>query len=63
MNLSIKSAYYEALNKNDMYPPWTIAFQPPPKLDVQPETNRDNTVIAKKSSQRDAYNLIQDEQP
>ena len=32
MNLSIKSAYYEALNKNDMYPPWTIAFQPPPNL-------------------------------
>ena len=32
MNLRIKSAYYEALNKNDIYPPWAIAFQPPPNL-------------------------------
>ena len=30
MNLCIKSAYDEALNKNEIYPPWTIAFQPPP---------------------------------
>ena len=61
MNLHIKSAYYEVLNKNDIYPPWTIAFQCP-KFDVQPQTSRDNHVIEKKSSQRDAYNLIQDEQ-
>ena len=29
MNLCITSTYYEVLNKNDIYPPWTIAFQPP----------------------------------
>ena len=32
MNLCIKSAYYEVLNKNDIYPPWTIEFQPPPHI-------------------------------
>ena len=29
MNLRIKAAYYETLIKNNIYPPWTIAFQPP----------------------------------
>ena len=32
MNLCLTSAYYEALNKNEIYPPWTIAFQPPSNL-------------------------------
>ena len=32
MNLCIKSAYYEALNKNEIYPPWTVAFHPSPNL-------------------------------
>ena len=32
MNLCIKSAYFEALNKNEIYPPWTFAFQPSPSL-------------------------------
>ena len=31
MNLCTKSSYYEALSKN-IYPPWSIAFQPPPNL-------------------------------
>ena len=57
MNLRIKSAYYEALNKNEIYPPWAIVFQPP-KHDVQPETNKNNNGIEKKSSQRNAHNLI-----
>ena len=32
MNLQIKSLYYETLNKNEIFPPWTIVFQPPPNL-------------------------------
>ena len=32
MNLHIKSAYYEVFDKNEIYPPWTVAFQPPPNL-------------------------------
>ena len=32
MNLLIKASYYEVLSKNNIYPPWTIAFQPPPNL-------------------------------
>ena len=30
MNLRIKSSFYEVLSKNEIYPPWTITFQPPP---------------------------------
>ena len=30
MNLRIKNSFYEVLNKNEIYPPWTIAFQSPP---------------------------------
>ena len=29
MNLRIKSSFYDALSKNDIYPPWAIAFQSP----------------------------------
>ena len=32
MNLRIKSAFYDALSSNEIYPAWTIAFQPPPNL-------------------------------
>ena len=32
MNLHIKASYYEPLSKNNIYPPWTIAFQPAPNL-------------------------------
>ena len=32
MNLHIKTSYFEPLSKNNIYPPWTIAFQPPPTL-------------------------------
>ena len=38
MNLYIKSSYYEALCKNDIFPPSTITFQTP-HLYVQPVTN------------------------
>ena len=36
MNLRIKSSFYELLSKNEIYPPWTIAFQPPPNLMTNP---------------------------
>ena len=29
MNLQMKSSYYDALSKNDIFPLWTIAFEPP----------------------------------
>ena len=32
MNLRIKSAFYEAVSSNEIYPAWTIVFQPPPNL-------------------------------
>ena len=32
MNLRIKSAFYDAISTNEIYPAWTIAFQPPPNL-------------------------------
>ena len=32
MNICIKASYYEALSMNNIYPPWTIAFQLPPNL-------------------------------
>ena len=32
MNLRTKSAFYEAISSNEIYPAWTIAFQPPPNL-------------------------------
>ena len=36
MNLRIKSSFYEALSKNEIYPPWTIGFQLPPNLMTNP---------------------------
>ena len=32
MNLRIKSSFYEAISSNEIYPAWTIMFQPPPNL-------------------------------
>ena len=32
MNLRIKSAFYDAISNNEIYPAWTITFQPPPNL-------------------------------
>ena len=32
MNLRIKSAFYDAISTNEVYPVWTIAFHPPPNL-------------------------------
>ena len=37
MNLRIKSSFYEVLSKNEIYPAWTIAFQPPPNLMTNPQ--------------------------
>ena len=32
VNLHMRASYYEALSKNNIYPPWTIAFHPPSNL-------------------------------
>ena len=32
MNLRIKSAFYDVISTNEVYPVWTIAFHPPPNL-------------------------------
>ena len=32
MNLRIKSSLYDAISNNEIYPAWTITFQPPPNL-------------------------------
>ena len=32
MNLRIKSSFYDAISINEIYPAWTITFQPPPNL-------------------------------
>ena len=32
MSLRIKSAFYDAISTNEIYPAWTKAFQPPPNL-------------------------------
>ena len=32
MNLRIKSAFYDAISNNEIYPAWTIVFWPPPNL-------------------------------
>ena len=38
MNLGIKPSFYEVLSKNEIYPAWTIAFQPPPNLMTNPQS-------------------------
>ena len=35
MNLWIKSSYYDALSKNEIFPPWAIALQPPNLMSSQ----------------------------
>ena len=30
MNLRIKSSFYDVLSNNEIYPAWTMTFQPPP---------------------------------
>ena len=53
MNLWIKAAYYEALNKNEIYPPGQL-HSCPPKFDIQSKEGRDNTDSKEKSSKRNA---------
>ena len=43
MNLRIKSAY-DAISSNEIYPAWTIAFQPPPNL--MTSTHQIETVVS-----------------
>ena len=53
MNLHIRSFYNDALVKNNIFPPWTIAFQLPPKL-MMSQNQTETIVLEKKSSQRNA---------
>ena len=57
MNLRIKAAYYEALIKNDIYPPWTIAFQPPPNL-MTNQRQADTIVALRKSQAKEMLNTL-----
>ena len=54
MNLRIKAAYYEDLIKNNIYPPWTIAFQPPPNL--MTNNKQADTIVALRKTQ--AKNIL-----
>ena len=44
MNLRIKSAFYDAISSNEIYPAWTIAFQPSPNL--MTNTHQIETVVS-----------------
>ena len=55
MNLGIKSSYYEALNKNKIFPPWTIAFQPPPNL-MSSQCQIETIISLRKTQARDMLN-------
>ena len=49
MNSRIKSSFCEVLCKNEIYPPWTIAFQPPPNLMTYP--HQIETIISLRKNQ------------
>ena len=57
MNLRFKAAYYEALIKNDIYPPWTIAFQPPPNL-MSNQKQADAIVALRKNQAKEMLNTL-----
>ena len=57
MNLRIKAAYYEALTKNDIYPPWTIALQPPPNL-MSNQKQADSIVALRKNQAKEMLNTL-----
>ena len=57
INLRIKAAYYEALIKNDIYPPWTIAFQPPPNL-MSNQKQADTIVALRKNQAKEMLNTL-----
>ena len=57
MNLRIKAAYYEALIKNNIYPPWTIVFQPPPNL-MTNNKQADAIVALRKTQAKEILNTL-----
>ena len=57
MSLRIKAAYYEALIKNDIYPPWTIVFQPPPSL-MTNQRQADTIVALRKNQAKEMLNTL-----
>ena len=57
MNLCMKSSYYEALCKNDIFPPWTITFQPPPNL-MSNQQQIETIVTLRKNQARDVLSTL-----
>ena len=57
MNLRIKAAYYEALIKNNIYPLWTIVFQPPPNL-MTNNKQADTIVALRKTQAKEILNTL-----
>ena len=49
MSLRIKSAFYDATSTNEIYPAWTIAFQPPPNLMIN--MHQIETVVSLRKNQ------------
>ena len=49
MNQGIKPSFYEALSKNEIYPPWTIAFPLPPNLMTNP--HQIETIVSLRKNQ------------
>ena len=57
MNLSIKSSFYEVLSNNEIYPAWTIAFQPPLKLMTNPQ-QIETIVSLRKNQTKDMFKTL-----
>ena len=56
MNLQIKSSYYDVLSKNDILPPWAIAFQPPNLMSSQHQI--ETIVSLRKTQAKDMLNTL-----
>ena len=57
MNLRIKSSFYEALSKNEIYPACTIAFQPSPNLMTNPQ-QIETIVLLRKNQTKDMLKTL-----
>ena len=57
MNLRINSFYYEALMKNKIFPPCTIAFQPSPNL-MMSQHQTDTIVYLRRTQAKEELNTL-----
>ena len=57
MNLRIKSSFYKVLSKNEIYPPWAIAFQLPPNLMTNPH-QIETIVLIRKNQAKDMLRTL-----